>query len=362
MSRANPRRQEIVDYVVREIELHRTGEIERFTDLSELGERFNISVSSIKDYLGLSIIAEDRKYRRYKITSQKRTGKNKQSVVDYVAREIELHRAGEIDMFTPTFELSEMYDTDASTINKYLRASSISKEDAEYRVLLISKSEEARRRISEPLIGRIFPEETRRKMSESQRGKVLSEETRRRISKATSGESNPNFGKNHSEEIRRKISESTRGKVLSEEHKRKISEANIGRVHSEETKKKMSGKNNHQWKGGTSFLPYSQLFETVMKEYVKERDSYTCQFCDAKQNGKAHAVHHIDHDKENDCERNLITLCELCHNNETTSSGDLRNEFVDWNNSKVGEIYDWMSWERFSELIDLRVTLEARLG
>jgi len=87
----------------------------------------------------------------------------------------------------------------------------------------------------------------------------------------------------------------------------------IGSKQSEQTKRKLSlqrrGKNNPSWKGGISILPYSFQFNIKLKEKIRKRDDYQCQICHHK--GKE--VHHIDYNKKNCKENNLITLCKSCH-------------------------------------------------
>jgi hypothetical protein len=167
--------------------------------------------------------------------------------------------------------------------------------------------------------------------SQARIGKTPSPETRRKTSEALSGENHPMYRKTPSPETRRKTSEA------------------------------LSGENHPNWKGGTSFLPYSPLFEKVMKEYIRARDDYNCQFCDIPENGKAHAVHHIDHDKNNNLEQNLITLCGNCHNNETASKEDLREEWIEWCQSEVSKIYEVMGGEKKTELQQLRNSLESKV-
>jgi hypothetical protein len=58
-------------------------------------------------------------------------------------------------------------------------------------------------------------------------------------------------------------------------------------------------------------------FSDKLKELIRDRDNHTCQNpkcnCSEKENGKALDVHHIDYDKDNCNEENLISLCMKCH-------------------------------------------------
>lgn len=78
------------------------------------------------------------------------------------------------------------------------------------------------------------------------------------------------------------------------------------------------GKRGHEtpnWKGGTSLEPYGEDFNSDLKLRVRRRDDFTCQLCGAKENGRKLDCHHIDYDKQNNSETNLITLCREngCH-------------------------------------------------
>ena len=66
---------------------------------------------------------------------------------------------------------------------------------------------------------------------------------------------------------------------------------------------------NPNWQNGLSRIPYSIDRTNTLKESIRKRDDYTCQKC----NKKGKQVHHIDYDKENCKENNLITLCRKCH-------------------------------------------------
>jgi len=71
--------------------------------------------------------------------------------------------------------------------------------------------------------------------------------------------------------------------------------------------------NNANWRGGISFEPYSFEFNTKLKDEIRRRDSYTCQICGKLETKRKSCVHHIDYNKKNNSEENLIALCTSCH-------------------------------------------------
>lgn len=90
---------------------------------------------------------------------------------------------------------------------------------------------------------------------------------------------------------------------------------------SEETLQKMrnierlKGIYHPNWQGGKSFEPYPLGWTKTFKEQIRYRDKYTCQLCGVPEvecNRKL-AVHHIDYNKDNLSENNLISLCQSCH-------------------------------------------------
>jgi hypothetical protein len=110
--------------------------------------------------------------------------------------------------------------------------------------------------------------------------------------------------------------------------------------------------------------PYSQLFTHIMNPYIRERDYRTCQNNECgvtmKEKDKNFPVHHIDHDKSNDSEYNLLLLCQSCHSSETFSIEESRINWTIMCNDRIDEIYEELSHERISELLDLRGNLEER--
>jgi hypothetical protein len=78
------------------------------------------------------------------------------------------------------------------------------------------------------------------------------------------------------------------------------------------------GERNPNWRGGC-IDDYGNSFSDELKEKIKKRDDYLCQFpgCYLPQNGTPHSVHHCDYNKRNQESANLITLC-VRHHAKTT--------------------------------------------
>lgn len=172
-------------------------------------------------------------------------------------------------------------------------------------------SEEAKKRMSNArkgenhhYFGKHLSNEHREKISKTNTGKHPSEATRKKLSKSKRGKNHPFFGKHHSKESKLKISKNNKGKIYSLETKIKISKSLKG---------KYIGKNSPNWQGGLSFLPYSLKFNCDLKRNIRERDNFICQECGREENKTDLSIHHIDYNKENCDESNLISLCKPCH-------------------------------------------------
>lgn len=86
------------------------------------------------------------------------------------------------------------------------------------------------------------------------------------------------------------------------------------------------GEKNANWKGGISTDPgYSDEFNGELKEQIRSRDDYICQACgmteveSVDRHGRVLGIHHIDYDKTNNEENNLITLCVRCNSLANTN-------------------------------------------
>ena len=79
------------------------------------------------------------------------------------------------------------------------------------------------------------------------------------------------------------------------------------------------GENNPNWQGGKSFESYSIEWTKELRELIRKRDNFTCQYCGITQEEHLKKykqvlhIHHIDYDKFNCKETNLITACIKCN-------------------------------------------------
>ena len=152
---------------------------------------------------------------------------------------------------------------------------------------------------------------------------------RNETSLRVSGDKNPSTNKN----VALKISESIK-KYLSENPRIKEKNGMYNKKHSDEYKKKSSdskkgkwsydidgylkllentpkGENHPNWKGGVSHEPYPFGFNKKLKSNIKKKYNYKCVICE-KDTQKL-AIHHIDYNKDNINESNLVCLCYSCH-------------------------------------------------
>lgn len=81
----------------------------------------------------------------------------------------------------------------------------------------------------------------------------------------------------------------------------------------------VSGKKHGNYIDGKSRESYPLKFNEQLKEQIRKRDNYKCKNCGITEEeyliiyGRILGVHHIDYNKENCKENNLITLCNQCN-------------------------------------------------
>ncbi len=79
------------------------------------------------------------------------------------------------------------------------------------------------------------------------------------------------------------------------------------------------GELHWNWLAGDTKKGYTVEFSKELKESIRERDNHECQICHKttkehlQQFGVDLYIHHIDYDKKNCKEENLISLCNSCH-------------------------------------------------
>lgn len=134
--------------------------------------------------------------------------------------------------------------------------------------------------ISRGLTGRKISEKTKRKISDFQQG---------RISQRKGLNLEEEYGLEKANLIRNKITKSVN---LAIKEGRKIS-----------------------WNKLEFRVPYPYEFNRLLKEQIRQRDNFECQLCKINQEelNEKLIVHHIDFDKNNNLEFNLISLCRSCH-------------------------------------------------
>lgn len=67
----------------------------------------------------------------------------------------------------------------------------------------------------------------------------------------------------------------------------------------------------------TGPIPYGPEFKKWLKNIIRKRDGFICRICRVPENEHCHSIHHIDYDKQNNSQYNLITLCRSCHSKTT---------------------------------------------
>jgi hypothetical protein len=195
------------------------------------------------------------------------------------------------------------------------------------------KSKEFRKQVSNKLMGHAVSLETRLKISKSGKGKHnMSNEQKRLVSLRMRGKKHA-LGFKHSSEAKAAISKFQKanptkywlGKKCTEKLKKKLSKIMKGRPPTYnmtyEIRKKISeglkksslvrrGKNHPCYIDGRT--EYPSIFNKELKYKIFSRDFFTCQVCG---NYPIRCqCHHIDYNKQNCKEDNLITVCCSCNN------------------------------------------------
>ncbi len=103
------------------------------------------------------------------------------------------------------------------------------------------------------------------------------------------------------------------------EWRKKLGLANLGSHRTQETRRKMSGENHPNWKGGIT-SEYQRIRNSIeyrlWREAVYKRDNFTCQKCKDNKGGNLTPHHILNFETHMDLRLaidNGITLCNPCH-------------------------------------------------
>jgi hypothetical protein len=128
------------------------------------------------------------------------------------------------------------------------------------------------------------------------------------------------LGKKHSKKTIQKMTEIKLGKKHTQKSKDKMSKAKTGKKLKPFTKEHKENISKAKTIHGLSRFPYPLEFRFI-RELIIDRDNHRCQNCGLTQEehykkwNKDLEIHHIDYNKFNCNEYNLITLCKLCNLN-----------------------------------------------
>jgi DNA-directed RNA polymerase subunit M/transcription elongation factor TFIIS len=105
-------------------------------------------------------------------------------------------------------------------------------------------------------------------------------------------------------ETRKKIGKACKGKLSGDKNPAKRVEVRIKLSNSHLREK------NHNWIDGRSNIKYPSEYKQIQPQ-ILERDGYICLKC--HKNKEMMDVHHGDHDRNNNKQENLFTLCHQCN-------------------------------------------------
>ena len=81
----------------------------------------------------------------------------------------------------------------------------------------------------------------------------------------------------------------------------------------EQTSFNKKNEKHFNWQGGISKQKYPSFWRYRIKPSIRKRDNFQCVSCGVLQNGSLLPVHHIDYNKNNINNNNLVTVCSKCH-------------------------------------------------
>ena len=158
-----------------------------------------------------------------------------------------------------------------------------------------------------------------RKMSEAKKGQPghpHTDEFKARMSKRT-GSNNPFHGRKHSEASKKKMSLKRKDRKLSQVHCKAISNGLKGHDTPDWVRERISeGVRKYYRRNGLGIVrTYPEEFNAILKRKIMCRDGFQCRNpgCKSTDKGRRLGLHHINYDKQDCRDENLITLCRSCN-------------------------------------------------
>jgi 5-methylcytosine-specific restriction endonuclease McrA len=178
-------------------------------------------------------------------------------------------------------------------------------------------TEESKEKIRLVRLGKKHSDATRLKMSKTRQGKFFASKEKISLGLKRYYINNPIVKEKMAERLKKYYSDNPVGIDLKKKISEKVKDYYFNNPVGIELRRKKSimnsGEKSNSWRGGISFDPYSIDWTKTLRQAIRERDKYTCQVCGEKQGDYVFSVHHIDYNKLNCNQDNLITLCKKCH-------------------------------------------------
>ena len=73
------------------------------------------------------------------------------------------------------------------------------------------------------------------------------------------------------------------------------------------------GENHPRWNDDADARYTPLFFDRFYRRKILNRDNYECQFKECSDGSIRLCIHHLDYNKSNDSEYNLIAVCASCH-------------------------------------------------
>lgn len=164
-------------------------------------------------------------------------------------------------------------------------------------------SEEAKEKIGQASISRFSSKEMKLLVGKRTKEALASPEMRLFISKQSKAGITPEDRAHRSELGKLKI-----GK-LNPSYGRPVSLETRAKISASESEEK-----HYNWKGGISKEPYPML-DNKKRERIKTRDNHRCQICAILEVEctRQLSIHHINYNRQDESDDNLISLCVSCH-------------------------------------------------